>query len=152
MAIKLTVTLIQLFYLFFRALISAMTSSSSSILFKTLPRFCPPQFDHFNGAIKFQGATGIACDFNGYVGWIGRVFSCGNIALRGICSNKFPQRRYMKNPIWAAWVFGNTAGQTAAFVLDVPAKFAISFPLRGVLEISPQGTISAYFEQDTPIN
>ncbi len=82
----------------------------------------------------------------------GRMFSCGNIAPRGICSDKFSQRRYMKSPIRIAWVFGNTAGQTEAFVLDVPSKFVTSFPLRGVLEISPQGTISAYFEQDTPVN
>ena len=82
----------------------------------------------------------------------GRMFSCGNIAPFGICSNKIPQRRYMKSPITLAWVFGNTARQTEKFVLEVPTAMSIEFPLRGVLEISPSGSVSAYFEQDTPVN
>jgi len=78
----------------------------------------------------------------------GRSFSCGNIAPLGICSNKIPKRRYMKSPITIAWVFGNTARQTDEFVLEVPAAMSTDYPLRGVLEISPQGSISAYFQQD----
>ena len=77
----------------------------------------------------------------------GRGFSCGNIAPLGICSNKIPSRRYMKNPIRITWVFGNSARQTNEFVLEVPATMDTMFPLRGVLEISPQGSLSAYFEQ-----
>ena len=79
----------------------------------------------------------------------GRMFSCGNIAPLGICSNKIPRRRYMKSPITLAWVFGNTARQTEKFRLEVPTAMSTEFPLRGVLEISPQGSVSAYFEQDT---
>ena len=76
----------------------------------------------------------------------GRGFSCGNIAPLGICSNKIPSRQYMKNPIRIAWVFGSAARQTNEFVLEVPATMDIDLPLRGVLEISPQGSLSAYFE------
>jgi len=79
-----------------------------------------------------------------------RTFSCGNIAPLGICSDKFPERRYMKNPIRIDWVFGNTSGQSNEFILEVPATFSTALPLRGVLEISPQGSITAYFQQDTP--
>jgi len=81
-----------------------------------------------------------------------RTFSCGNIAPLGICSDKFPPRRYMKSPIRIDWLFGNTSGQTNDFILEVPATFSTEFPLRGVLEISPQGSISAYFAQGTPAN
>lgn len=82
----------------------------------------------------------------------GRGFSCGNIAPLGICSNKIPSRQYMKNPIQIAWVFGSSARQTNEFVLEVPATMDIALPLRGVLEISPQGSVSAYFEQGSPDN
>ncbi len=82
----------------------------------------------------------------------GREFSCGNIAPRGICSNKIPSRQYMKNPIRIAWVFGSTARQTNEFVLEVPATMDTAVPLRGVLEISPQGSIAAWFEQGSPDN
>jgi hypothetical protein len=78
-----------------------------------------------------------------------RTFSCGNIAPLGICSDKFPERRYLKNPIRIGWVFGNTSGQTDEFILEVPATFSTALPLRGVLEISPRGSISAYFQQGT---
>ena len=78
-----------------------------------------------------------------------RTFSCGNIAPLGICSDKFPERRYMKSPIRIGWVFGNTSGQSDEFILEVPSTFSTALPLRGVLEISPQGSISAYFQQGT---
>ena len=81
----------------------------------------------------------------------GRSFSCGNIAPRGICSNKIPRRRYLNSPITLTWVFGNTVRQTDEFILEVPATMSTEYPLRGVLEISPQGSIAAYFQQDTPI-
>ncbi len=81
----------------------------------------------------------------------GRQFSCGNIAPLGICSDKFPRRRYEQNPIRINWVFGGRAGQTSEFVLEVPTTMSTGLPLRGVLEISPVGEISAYFEQEDPI-
>jgi len=82
----------------------------------------------------------------------GRGFSCGNIAPLGICSNKIPGRPYMKKPIRIAWVFGSTAGQTNEFVLEVPTTMDTALPLRGVLEISPRGSLSAYFEQGNSVN
>ena len=81
----------------------------------------------------------------------GRSFSCGNIAPLGICSNKIPPRRYTYSPIRIAWTIGSSARQTDEFVLNVPATMHIGLPLRGVLDISPQGAISTYFEQDTPV-
>ena len=79
-----------------------------------------------------------------------RTFSCGNIAPLGICSNRFGNRRYEYNPIRIAWVFGNNARQTEEFVVPVPATFGTGLSLRGVLAISPEGQLSAYFQQETP--
>lgn len=81
----------------------------------------------------------------------GATFSCGNIAPLGICSNRMGKRRYEYNPIKIDWVFGNTPGQTGEFVIEVPAYFSISGALRAVLAFSPEGEISTYFEQDTPV-
>jgi hypothetical protein len=82
----------------------------------------------------------------------GRSFSCGNIAPLGICLNRMPRRRYKEGPLQIDWVFGNSARQTDEISPAVPAYFQPGLPLRGVLEISPQGEISAYFEQDSPMN
>jgi len=78
------------------------------------------------------------------------VFNCGNIAPFGICSNKFAKRRYERNPIRVEWTFGNSTRQSGEFVVDVPATFYTSFALRGVLDIEADGSISAYFMQETP--
>lgn len=80
----------------------------------------------------------------------GRSFSCGNIAPLGICANRFGARRYESKPIEISWIFGNVERSTEQFVLHVPAYFSMGIPMRGVLEISPEGSISAYFEQDAP--
>jgi hypothetical protein len=80
----------------------------------------------------------------------GATFSCGNIAPLGLCSNRMGKRRYEYNPIKIDWVFGNTAGQTKEFVIDVPSYFSTGVPLRAEIAFSPEGELSAYFEQETP--
>jgi hypothetical protein len=79
----------------------------------------------------------------------GRTFSCGNNAPHGICSNQFDNRRYQYNPIRISWVFGNFAQQTEEFVVPVPDSFATGVPLKGVLAVSAEGQLSAYFQQET---
>jgi hypothetical protein len=101
----------------------------------------------YNEILIINNSREMIQDVSIRAGESGRMFSCGNIAPRGICSDKFPKRRYMKSPIKIAWVFGNIAHQTDEFILEVPATFDTELNLRGVLEITPEGSISAYFEQ-----
>ena len=107
-----------------------------------------PQY-FYNEVLIINKSRHLIQDVKISVSETGRGFSCGNIAPLGICSNKIPSRPYMKNPIQISWMFGNTALQTNEFVLEVPAMMDIDLPLRGVLEISPQGSLSARFEQGT---
>ena len=81
----------------------------------------------------------------------GRQFSCTNIAPLGICSNKFPRRRYEYAPIRIDWSFAGKARQTDSFVVDVPLTFYTGQVLRGVLEIGPEGAVKAYFQQENPV-
>ena len=80
----------------------------------------------------------------------GRVFSCGNIAPRGICSNKFPAQPYYGNPIQVSWVVANGRPYDKTIELLLPESFTPEIPLRGVLVIGAQGAISAYLEQEAP--
>ena len=105
---------------------------------------------YYNEIVIINKSRQLIQDVKISVSETGREFSCGNIAPLGICSNKIPSRQYMKNPIRIGWVFGSTTRQTDEFVLEVPATMETALPLRGVLEISPQGSISAYFEQGSP--
>ena len=80
----------------------------------------------------------------------GGSFSCSNIAPKGICSNRFPRRQYMNNPIQLSWILGNSAAESRDILLESPGQFSSgsAFPLRGVVEVGPQGSIAAYFEQE----
>jgi hypothetical protein len=78
----------------------------------------------------------------------GRSFSCGNIAPLGICSNRTGKRRFKEGPLQIDWVFGNNARRTDQLTLTVPAYFTNGLAMQVVLEISPQGEISAHLEQD----
>ena len=80
----------------------------------------------------------------------GRVFSCGNIAPRGICANKFRPQPYRGNPIQVALMTGDGRRRNETIELTLPASFVAERPLRGVLVIGSRGEISAYLQQDAP--
>jgi hypothetical protein len=80
----------------------------------------------------------------------GRMFSCGNIAPRGICSNKFPPQPYRGLPIQIEWAVGSGQRRSRTVELELPASFDSELPLRGVLVIDGQGGIDAYLQQEEP--
>ena len=80
----------------------------------------------------------------------GRVFSCGNIAPRGICANKFRPQPYRGEPIQIALVTGDGRRRSETIELTLPASFVPELPMRGVLVISSRGEISAFLQQDAP--
>ena len=80
----------------------------------------------------------------------GRMFSCGNIAPRGICSNKFPPQPYAGKPLQVTWMIGNGTRHTQTILPTLPASFLRERPLRGVLVIDARGQISAHLQQDVP--
>ena len=81
----------------------------------------------------------------------GRQFDCGDIAPFGICANRFGKRRYAQNPIQIDWAFGSAAARSDEFVIVPPPYHVTGLTMGAVLEISEQGSIEAYFDQDTPI-
>ena len=82
----------------------------------------------------------------------GRSFSCSNITPKGICSDRFSRRLYLRTPVQVSWQSGDGAAQSREVLLETPAYFinGSSFPLRGVFQLGSQGSISAFFEQDVP--
>ena len=77
-------------------------------------------------------------------------FDCGDIAPRAQCAKRFGSRRYRYAPIRVEWVFGGRSRQVRDFVIEVPATIYSGAALSAVLEVSPNGTISGHFEQNTP--
>ena len=82
----------------------------------------------------------------------GGIFSCENIAALGVCSDRFTRRRYKEGAFSVDWVFGDSVRQTNEVGIKVPAYNSPGVPLIFVLEISPEGVMSAYFKQDARWN
>jgi len=80
----------------------------------------------------------------------GRVFSCGNIAPRGICSDSFPSQPYQGKPIKVEWAIGNGARRSKIVELSLPENAVPEIPLRGILLINGRGEIRAILQQDAP--
>jgi hypothetical protein len=80
----------------------------------------------------------------------GGVFSCGNVAPRGVCSNKFRAQPYYGNPIQVSWMAANGRRHDRTIELTLPQSFTPELPLRGVLVIGGQGAVSAFLEQAAP--
>ncbi len=78
----------------------------------------------------------------------GRVFSCGNIAPRGICSNKFPVQPYYGKPLNVSWRNGDGTRYERTVELELPERFVVEIPLRGVFVIESRSQISAYLQQE----
>lgn len=76
-------------------------------------------------------------------------FSCENIAALGVCLDRFSPRRYKEGAFGVDWVFGDSVRQTSEVGIGVPAYFTSGLALRVVLTISPEGTLSTSFEQET---
>ena len=80
----------------------------------------------------------------------GRTFSCGNIAPRGICSNKFPPQPYRASPVRVDWMIGNGTRYSKIIAPALPASFVAELPLRGVLVIDAHGQVTAHLQQAAP--
>ena len=80
----------------------------------------------------------------------GRVFSCGNVAPHGICSNKFRPQSYQGSPIQITWVIGSGRRHSKTIELELPGSFVPELPMRGVLVIDGKGAIKAFLQQDPP--
>ena len=77
----------------------------------------------YNEILIINNSREMIQDVSIHAGESGRMFGCGNIAPRGVCSDKFSRRRYMKSSIKITWTFGSIVRQTDEFVLEVPATF-----------------------------
>jgi len=77
------------------------------------------------------------------------VFNCESIIALGLCQGRFASRRFKEGTFSIDWVFGDSAAQTSEIEVAVPAYNSPGIPLTAMIEISPEGVITAYFKQDT---
>ena len=78
---------------------------------------------------------------------VNRSYDCGDIAPLRICSQGFGKRRYVDDPILVDWSFAGGARQSSEFVIEAPATYATGIPMKAMIEVSPEGEMTAYFKQ-----
>lgn len=125
----------------------AMTLAASAIVLSACAGAYDPQYS-INEIVINNNSDRAVRDVSIRAG--GRVFQCANIAPYGMCSNRFPLRKYQNDGIEIEWALGSGAAQSKSLEVDVPATFVTGLPLRGVLDVSQQGAVEAHFEQETP--
>lgn len=78
----------------------------------------------------------------------GRMFRCGNIAPGAQCSDSFTARPYQSNRISISWMYDGRLRKETHFLPEIPETMNRASPLRGVLEVKPDGSFTVYFEQN----
>ena len=79
-----------------------------------------------------------------------QVYECGDIAALRVCSQRFARHKITETPFTVDMGFGDKERQTVEIPMSVPAYSAPGLAQRAIFEISPQGEITARFEQKTP--
>ena len=80
----------------------------------------------------------------------GKSMNCSEVAPNAICADYFPQRRYPRAGIELSWTHADGERRSEVPNPAVPAFFYAAFPLRVIIEIDAEGSLNAYYDQDTP--
>jgi hypothetical protein len=89
-----------------------------------------------NVSVRFQNST--------------KTLFCDEVTDNRYCQDLFPRHRYPQQVIELSWVHGDGTTQSRQFNPGIPAYFNTAFPLRLMMEVSEQGTVKTYFEQEEP--
>jgi hypothetical protein len=103
---------------------------------------------YYNEILIRNNSVNTVTDVEILVRNIGAKFSCSNIPPRGVCSNKFPKRKLLGNPVTIKWLFYGSSRSTDQFFVKPPRSASKMIPLRGVLEFVDNGSIRAYLEHN----
>jgi len=77
-----------------------------------------------------------------------KALSCPEVAKFAMCADRFPYRRYPQQGIELSWNHADGSRKSNMPNPPVPAYFLTSFPLRIVMELSEDGNVKAFYEQD----
>ena len=79
-----------------------------------------------------------------------KALSCPEVAKFAMCAERFPNRRYPQQGIELSWSHADGSRKSNMPNPPVAAYFLTAFPLRIVMELSEDGSVKAFYEQDEP--
>lgn len=79
-----------------------------------------------------------------------RSLSCDEVAKFAVCGDYFPGRNYPQSGVEVSWTHSDGELKSEILSPPIPVTYSNSFALRIVIEISADGSVNAFYEQDEP--
>ena len=98
--------------------------------------------------VNLTGAT--ITQVNLRVGGTDRTLSCEEVLKNALCADRFGRRSYPQQLLDLSWVHGDGQQMSQQVAPEISIYFSPAFALRIMLEISENGTVKTYVEQDEP--
>lgn len=80
----------------------------------------------------------------------GQTKTCGEVPSKTVCGEYFAQRNYPRAGIELSWTHVDGERKSEVINPSVPGYFYTGLPLRIIVEINPDASLRAYYDQDTP--
>ncbi len=84
------------------------------------------------------------------IGESGRTVSCDSVLKYALCDERFGKRRYPQQGIHLSWTHTDGSQKSQLLTPAISVIYYSAFPLRIMLEISENGSVKSYFEQEEP--
>ncbi len=79
-----------------------------------------------------------------------KSYSCEEVAQFALCRDYFGKRRYPQQGIELSWTHPDGSGKSELLGASIAAYFSTVFPLRIVMEILEDGSVTIFYEQEEP--
>ncbi len=93
---------------------------------------------------------GTIVDVKVQIGESGRTVSCDSVLKNTLCNERFGKRRYPQQGIQLSWTHTDGSQKSQLLTPAIPVYYFTAFPLRIMLEISENGSVKFYFQQEDP--
>ena len=78
-----------------------------------------------------------------------KALSCDEVAMNAVCEDRFGARPFPQQGIELSWTHPGDNRKREVLTPKVPITFYSSIPLRIVMEVNEDGSVSSFFEQDS---
>lgn len=108
-----------------------------------------PRFYYSNIEVANLSGAGIT-DVEVQVGETSRNLRCDSVAKNALCQERFGKRPYpQQEGIRLSWQDGEGNSQSQQLNPAIPATLTPSLSLRVIMDIAEDGSVKAYFKQET---
>ena len=78
-----------------------------------------------------------------------KALSCDEVAMNAVCEDRFGTRPFPQQGIELSWAHPGDDRKREVLAPEIPATFYSAIPLRVVMEVNEDGSVDAFFEQDS---